>query len=350
MRNDGNRGLVRPGPKAARSVGLRKLFYRSVWILTALLLICQILIWWQANSPWLAVIEHFALQLSGLAVLGAVLSLLLRRWPQFLTLALLFVTLAWPVFPREGSGGAYASVQASGLRVVSANLWRWPEGREKTLEMLMKSDADIIGMVEMTPEWREHLKPLFEKYPYRSDCVEKWYRCETVLLSRLPIVQKFAGRIDGRMPMIAGGEVDWGGKRFTILVTHLVLPLLAEQADDVALDGTRPVPLVNVPATEQAKQAANLAEFVALLPTDLVLMGDLNGAQWSRVQKAFRAKTGLRNKLDGALTWPSWLPWPLRLPLDHILSRGHVEIASYGAMEATDSDHLPVTAEIVWKE
>jgi len=76
----------------------------------------------------------------------------------------------------------------------------------------------------------------------------------------------------------------------------------------------------------------------------------VDGAPWGRVQRAFRAKTGLDNQAGWDFTWPSSLPWPLRLPLDHVLARGHLVVTKFAAGPEIDSDHLPVIAEIGWRD
>ncbi|NJM92853.1 MAG: endonuclease/exonuclease/phosphatase family protein, partial [Rhodospirillaceae bacterium] len=48
--------------------------------------------------------------------------------------------------------------------------------------------------------------------------------------------------------------------------------------------------------------------------------------------------------------WPSMLPWPLRLPIDHVLSRGHLVVTDFSAGPEIDSDHFPVIAEIGWRD
>jgi endonuclease/exonuclease/phosphatase (EEP) superfamily protein YafD len=40
----------------------------------------------------------------------------------------------------------------------------------------------------------------------------------------------------------------------------------------------------------------------------------------------------------------------LRLPLDHILARGHLVVTRFEAGPRTESDHLPVIAEIGWRD
>lgn len=151
-------------------------------------------------------------------------------------------------------------------------------------------------------------------------------------------------------PIITGGETLWNDRPIAVYVTHLMWPLAA----DAGLPGPAGVAaashLPGLPPIVQAREAANLALFLETQPADLVLMGDLNGAPWGRVQRAFRGKTGLENRAGWDFTWPASLPWPLRLPLDHVLARGHLVVTGFAAGPRTDSDHLPVVAEIGWRD
>ena len=216
----------------------------------------------------------------------------------------------------------------------------------------MASDADVIGLVEVGPDWRGPLVPLLAKYPYQVDCIEAGRRCQAMLLSKLPILRPYSGRIWHATPAVAGGDLTWNGRTITVLATHLYRPLAgigeSEHGED---DPTYRDDLgERLPLTRQVGQAGMLAKYLNGLPHDLVVMGDLNGAPWSGSQRAFRDRTGLENQAGWDFTWPSWLPWPLRLPLDHVLSRGHLAVTKFAAGPETESDHLPVIAEVGWRD
>ena len=212
---------------------------------------------------------------------------------------------------------------------MSANLWHSAAGHDRTIEALLASDADIIGLIEATPAWRPALAPLYAKYPYRIDCFDRDPECQTMLLSKLPIEQPIAGRIWKATPIVAGGVIRWNGRPITVLATHWFRPLLRSDASPWgADDAERSAYLAEgLPVSRQAGQAGLFAKFLDReAPGDLIVMGDLNSAPWSRVQRAFRARTGLDNQAGWAASWPSFLPWPLRLPIDHVLARGHLVV------------------------
>jgi endonuclease/exonuclease/phosphatase family metal-dependent hydrolase len=105
-----------------------------------------------------------------------------------------------------------------------------------------------------------------------------------------------------------------------------------------------------LPLSRQAGQAGLFAKYLNQQPDDLILMGDFNSVPWNRVQRAFRDRTRLDNQAGWASSWPSSMPWPLRVPIDHILARGHLAVTSFATGAKTDSDHLPVIAEIGWRD
>jgi endonuclease/exonuclease/phosphatase (EEP) superfamily protein YafD len=321
-----------------------------LWLLAAGLLSCQSVIWLHPLSPALSLLEQFAVHLVGLATIGACLALVLRRWVQTAALAALAATLAWPVIAAHRP--AVAVAEGPRLKVVTANLWFAAPTHQRTIAFLMESDADIIGLIEVSASWQQTLAPLFATYPYKVDCFAIVPECETILLSKLPIKTPRAERVLGGAPVVVGGEVDWNGKRFEVLATHLIWPFTPDYDRQwrVIIDLAVPTLEGRLPASRQASQAENLAKLVSSLPPDLVVMGDFNGAPWSRLQSAFSDATGLESAAGWELSWPTMLPWPLRLPIDHVLSRGHLVVTDLSTGPEIDSDHFPVIAEIGWRD
>lgn len=300
-------------------------------------------------APQLSVPEHFAVQALGASGILVLLALILRMRLSATIAAILVVwnlVAVWPFLVLPGR--AQAAHDLSSLKVVSFNVWFLSSDYAAALDYLEGSGADVIGLVEVTPDWKTALQPLDRLYPYRTDCVGIVPNCEVMLLSKFPFQESYAGLTLGEMPSIAWGKIEWQGKSITLAETHLTWPLASARPRELATLTLQSRPsLPNTPRLAQAEQAANLAEYLVTLDPDLVVMGDFNGAPWSRVQSAFRKATGLHNEGGLALTWPAWGPAAIRLPLDQIFTRGDLTTVNFAAGPEVGSDHLPVEATIV---
>jgi endonuclease/exonuclease/phosphatase (EEP) superfamily protein YafD len=321
-----------------------------LWGAAAALVLCQGVIWYQPANPVLAVLDQFAIQLTLLAGIAALCALALRRWMHVMLLVALAVTFCWPIFAQRAA--AAAITDPARLTVLSVNLWHSASGHERTIEALLASDADVIGLLEVTPAWRKSLGPLLAKYPHRVDCLDTEGDCKSMLLSRLPIANPVSGRLWRMTPIVVGGDLQWNGRTVTIFASHWFRPLRRSAASRWGEhDAERAAYLAaGLPLSRQAGQAGLLAKYLDRQPRDLILMGDFNSVPWSRVQRAFRDKTGLDNQAGWSSSWPSFLPGPLRLPIDHILARGHLAVTKFSTGPETDSDHFPVVAEIGWRD
>ncbi len=80
---------------------------------------------------------------------------------------------------------------------------------------------------------------------------------------------------------------------------------------------------------------------------DAILMGDLNCEPGSVEFKYLLMHSKLEYSASGPDTFPSWKP---RRRLDHILATHSLALEGLRTMPFICSDHLPVTAEIHWKQ
>jgi endonuclease/exonuclease/phosphatase (EEP) superfamily protein YafD len=305
---------------------------------------------WNAEPRLVALVPAAPQFAAAAAILALCFLLLKARKPALAALGILVwnIVQVWPGLGDLTQGAAAEAGVAPPIKVVAFNLWYKNENPGATLEYLAHSGADMIGLVEATPQLKNALAPLRVLYPYSIDCIGKDPSCEIMLLSKLPLQHAYAGKIDGAYPYIAEAGIDWGGHPVTVAMTHLSWPFLLPE--EPVLNATalepRPPEFPDIPRLTQSLQAANLARHVNRLPRDLVLMGDFNSASWSSVQQAFRAATGLDNRGHYLPSWPSWT-WPvLRLPIDHVFARGGARVSEMRLGPSVGSDHLPIEAEI----
>jgi endonuclease/exonuclease/phosphatase (EEP) superfamily protein YafD len=299
--------------------------------------------------PRAAALVPMAAQFAGAAAVLGIVALVMRRFRLAIIAA---VALGWnlvSIWPDIAPDMTARATATPALTVISFNIWYHNPDIDRTIDALAASGADVIGLVETTPRMMPALLKLRAVYPYGSDCVVTAWNCQTVLFSKYPLKNSYAGSIDDRLPDVAIAEVDKPGSApITVAVTHLDWPLTGRVRPPLVATaiGRPDSELPDVPALEQSVQAANLVAFLARRPEDLVLMGDFNSASWSPVIAALRRATGLQEHRRLLPSWPTWA-WPIfRLPIDHVLARGKARVVDIALGPAIGSDHLPLVAKI----
>lgn len=302
--------------------------------------------------PRAAIAENFALQILICAVLLSALALIRRRRRWLIgTFAVLIIQAAaiHPYWPHLADSRAIAEapivevpiVEApGGLKVVSLNVWAGNTDYDGVRRYLMDTDADVIGLVEVSPRWQGTMAALTERYPYRVACQQGW-PCRQILLSRYPFARQGVIPIEDSLSFLSWGEIRLPGpdgqQPVTIALTHLTRPFYEGPGDRAGLPD-------EVPNLTQAIEADHLADHLRQLGPDLVLLGDFNAAPWARIQQRLRRDSGLDNAGALAPSWPAWAPALLRLPIDHVLSRGTLRVLRMNAGPEVGSDHRPVEA------
>lgn len=294
------------------------------------------------TTPYLEILVHLALQLCWTTAMLTIAALLLQRWRHAAFTGTLVLWQLWLVWPPQAVAPMQMTAQDVRLRVIELNAWYFNNRYDDITAYLRDSQADVIGLVEVSPGLKAALASLQDRYPYQADCIDIDPRCEELLLSRWPIDRISAGRIDGQLPVVVSGRLHLRHEiAIDIAVSHLIRPLTRRQPSPMAsyLPLTAP--------TAQGEQAARLAARLAQLAPDAIFLGDLNATPWSPLMTALRQAGGWHPETDLYPTWPSWATAPLRLPIDHVLTRGRVELLGLASGPVLASDHLPLEADIV---
>lgn len=295
--------------------------------------------------PLAAIAEHFALQiLIAATVLGA-LALVLRRWRWvtiIIGIAFIQIWIIHPYWHSKIETHTANVVDHHSLKVISLNIWYVNNDLPAAIDYLRNSDADVIGLVEVWSHMLPALATLNDVYPYRVECVTVDRFCGEMLLSKHPFQTEGKGRIAGKLPVLVWGTLTPPGtvSPITVAVTHLAWPFRQSSLPD-----NSSIPK-NLPRLVQTEQALDLIGPLNQLDDDLILMGDFNMAPWSRAQGHLRQTTRLDNKGNLAPSWPSALPAFMRVPIDHVMTRGSLHLISLQTGPDVGSDHRPVEAII----
>ena len=232
--------------------------------------------------------------------------------------------VAWP----WQSPPAPVRADAPRFTMLLFNVW-FNNGRLAELrQMIEQQNADIVVLIEATHRVSDAMQGLSAKYPYKLDCVGSG-PCDILIFSRSRLVPReiiaTAGAVHSPLVSV---ETDLMGCRLTLFATHM----------------TRPFP--KTPFWGQRAQADEIAGNVASAFGSKLVVGDFNAAPWGYVIQTIAQRNGLSVLTGGSGTWPSFLPWPLRIPIDNVMAGEGLTFVSRDVLPSMGSDHLPVRAEI----
>ncbi|WP_132293568.1 endonuclease/exonuclease/phosphatase family protein [Roseicella aquatilis] len=289
---------------------------------------------------WVRAFDFPRPQLAVLLALGVVAALALPGRGRPLRLILLAGLLAalgqqlawlWPYTPlhtvqtrREENCAA-----AERLSVVIANLRAGNNGAGPFLEAVRAAAPDLVFVVEVDPGWVRALRPLEETYPHRllHPRDDFWgfalyARLDLIAPEARHLLSEYVPSARAGIRLRSGAEVGFHG-------LHPKPPLPGEGT------GQRDAELLL--AAEAVRQEGRPA----------VLGGDLNSVAWSDASVLARRIGGLLDPRIGRgpyVTFPTWLPQPLRFPIDHILATPEFRLLTLDRLPDVGSDHLPLLA------
>jgi len=272
---------------------------------------------------------HFRWQVGAAALALLLASLVLRR-PWMMVMACVTVAMQWlPGVLMSGRASAHepAALTCSDdqLRVVTANAWFANADHAALVAWLGRSDADIIALQEITPQWVIALEQLAPSYPYRR-VIPRDDPYGMALLSRWPIddAQPVVFSGDGMPSLVA--NVDVHGRKLRVIALHTRWPV---------------TPGMQVARDRALQQAAALA---LTQPDATILLGDLNLTPYAPAFARLVSESGLRDAFAGEAWRPTWQAgfWPLALPIDHVLVPRGSCVTEHEIGPYVGSDHRPL--------
>jgi endonuclease/exonuclease/phosphatase (EEP) superfamily protein YafD len=275
-----------------------------------------------AKLAWpFELVSHFRLQYLVVALLLLVPALLRRRRRLAAALVACLALNAWPLLPYLPD----RTVPAPGVdfSVLNLNANASNAEHDRILERIRTAAADIVTLIELSPEFAARLSELAPLYPYRLT-VPANDNFGLAVLSRRPLTDAVPFALDPTRAIRAGIDLPGGG--LTLLAVHLVPPMSASAA-----------------ATRNHQLVA-LAALTATVTGPLLLCGDFNLTPYSPFFTDFESAAGLTAARRGngiGISWPRQLPL-LGIPIDHCFTRGPLAATNVETMEQTGSDHYPV--------
>lgn len=277
---------------------------------------------------WTDILAQFvAPALIGAFVLALVLLALRLKAPAgvaVLAVVLLGVAV-WPqAFPESGP----AADDAATTRLYFANLWARNQDLDAMTASIAAADADIVVLVELGDAPAAALDRILPDHPHRASTprVDRPHGAvRSLIASRRPLepLPLPPSELEG-----VAARVDTPAGPITVMGVHL----------------TRPWPFQY--QWGQIRQVMALAEARTGVEGPLVVAGDFNAVSSARIGRQVREEVGLIPAPAWPGTWPSALPSPLGMTIDHVWRSPDLALTSRRLGRPTGSDHRPVIVDL----
>ncbi len=220
--------------------------------------------------------------------------------------------------------------RASGveLSIVSFNLLYNNGKKQKTIDMLLETNADILNLMETSREWAPFLDQLKENWPFQRFC---------------PSLNRVGGiTIFSRYPMVEGVKYCKEDGSLSIAAIEL-------EDEDIVIGAVH----LNWPwPWKNSTQIEEMREILESVPQPAIFTGDFNSASWTENLSRFARYGGLIHDRTVAGSWilqglpVNFAPF-VGLRIDHVLHKGELKLRELAMLNASGSDHLPLQALFV---
>ena len=303
--------------------------WRIVRLLGALSLLATIFILLARVSWIFELFTHFQVQLVAAQLVLFGITLVIRKVPWAIALAIACVFNGIAVRDYVLPGGNYVADDAAPaqIRVLNANVHSSNENPAALLDVVTALEPDVIAVLEFTEQTAVALAPLDATYPHQVVAPEPG---------------NFGIAVFSRLPFVAAETFDLIG--FTAIDARIIA---AEQPWHFI--AVHPVPPIGAAMADlRNRQLEQLSDYLANLDAPHIVAGDLNLTPFSPVFRDFVTANELRDAARGRslqYTWPTFFP-PLGIPIDHVLVSDEFEVVDYFRANDIGSDHFPQIADI----
>lgn len=277
-------------------------------------------------SVYLVPLAFFRVQYAALLVAAGIAAFALRRvrlGSVAVVLAAVNVAVVAPTwFPPASADGP----RSGAVRLLVLNLQDENEAHAEVARLIASSDADVVGLTELTPTWAQTLEPALARFPDRRIKPEGG-SYGIGLYSRRPLTSATVARFPSDGPASIVASLDVGGEPFTVVLTHIHTPFAGEI---------------------HRRQLEALADARERLGERLAICGDLNTVPWSSSFRRLASDGELTDSQRGYwidASWPAWA-FPLRVPIDNCLVSRGVTVLDRDYGDNVGSDHLPLAIRL----
>ena len=284
---------------------------------------------------FLEVLQQYKMQITFVAMLWLIFFVVRRHYYcAFVQAGLVIWSIAIISSAYEWRMNDSPCQNSSSLRMMTFNSYHLNSDYAAIIDSVTQADPDVVlfqefksGLYHVTQKF---LKP---HYPFYYAEIEHGVFQGKALYSKHPIAQVENIDLRGAYQKIIHATIDIEGQDVDFINLHTVSPQSNER---IRLRNTE---MKLLPAlVNRLMQAGN--------PT--IVAGDFNSVPWQTDVLAFKKQTGLNNNglKNIILSWPSWLPAVLQVPIDQIFYSREFNKSKYYKGLSAGSDHFPVFIDL----
>lgn len=249
---------------------------------------------------------------------------------------LVWAFLIFPIMPyyvapvQSASNLVKYKAEGDQLRVMFYNYWIANEKYSEVADQINRIDPDIVIMAEMTGESYEQVDSLLPQYIYSSHYADEYKFLDFATFSKEAVSAEIDFHGSRGVPSIVL-ESDLGGFPVKLVGVHTSAPL------------------EGIYLKSRDTHMQELAEYVNSIMLPVIVVGDFNATPFTPSFRQFVRDSGLYEARLGRgldVSWPSFLPHLMRIPIDHALVSRGVQINDFWLGESTGSDHYPVIIDV----
>ncbi len=232
------------------------------------------------------------------------------------------------IAPHWTPRAAAPLVGADRVHLLFANVDVSNHDRRAAAAYIGRTNADLVGITELSRAWLAGLSPVLKRYRYRVTAVrDDAYGIG--VFSRRPLEGRVV-HLPANGPPTIVASLHVGGRPVTVVVTHPHTPF-GPHAGGLHQRQLRALAAARPNWHERA-----------------LICGDLNTPPWSGPLRQLMRHAHLSDSHRGygfESSWPSWA-WPLRVPIDNCLVSSGLAILSRSRGPDIGSDHFPLNVEL----
>lgn len=275
---------------------------------------------------------QFAALLAGLALI----SLAFKRMLLGVTLCGVAGWHIWIIASALAGPPQVESAAQQHLTVMHFNMFANNFDASAIEAAIAEVKPDMVMLVETNSRtYRQLQRSLIAEYPYQLPERRDEFDAATTFFSRFPIP--------------GGQSIFTVDPRSQLGVFHTPVTIDTHTLDFYGMHTASPRSEYRVKIRNQ--QLLETARYIRSHSDGkpLIIAGDMNTSPWNEAFRVFMRATQVYNSdrisaVNG--TWPTWLPQPLRIPIDHVLVNAEFCSANSHTVLIPGSDHLAVVAEL----